>query len=301
MKESPRYCSLWFREPIHRGLEISYLCESLVYSGYSRYQRIDILDNPVHGRMLFLDYICQSSEHDEFIYHEMLVHPALFSITEPESVLVVGGATGASVREIFRHPSIQRVVKVDIDGELVEICKRHLPQWHQGSYDDPRLSVIIEDGRKYLEETSELFDSIILDLSDPYEGSPALLLFTREFYELVRDHLKPGGTVTLQAQGISPEEAALHARITNTVKSVFPVVRAYPYTLHSFHRPDAHVFATKDKSWSLEALVRRAESFPMPCRYFSPEIARGMFNLPPYLHEAYEKHTDILKDELVKT
>jgi len=290
--------SLWFREPIGAGLEILYSCQDLVFSGRSRYQEITIVDSQVHGRMLFLDGICQSSENDEFIYHEMLVHPALFSHPEPKSVLVVGGATGASLREIFRHPGIERVVMVDIDGELAALCRRHLPQWHQGNYYDSRLELLIEDGRKFLETSSEIFDCVILDLSDPFEGSPALLLFTREFYHLVKAHLGPKGAVAVQAQGISPEEVALHARITNTMKRVFPVVRPYPYTLHSFHRPDAHVLASLDLDWSWDTLVQRAEEEPMTTRYFSPEIARGMFNLPPYMHQAYETYNQILTDDL---
>jgi spermidine synthase len=298
VKDQTAQTPLWFREAIGSGLEILYRCDQLVYSGRSRYQEITIVDTQVHGRMLFLDGICQSSENDEFIYHEMLVHPTLFSHSEPRSVLVIGGATGASLREIFRHPGIARVVMVDIDGELAELCQRHLPQWHQGRFDDPRLELLTKDGRKYLETSSEIFDCIILDLSDPFEGSPALLLFTREFYHLVKAHLGPRGTVAVQAQGISPEEVALHARIANTMKNVFPVVRPYPYTLHSFHRPDAHVLASLDPDWSLDALIRRAEQTPLPLRYFSPDIARGMFTLPPYMHQAYAAFNQILTDDL---
>ena len=299
MKEQASPSLLWFREPIGSGLEIRYLCDKLVYSGQSHYQKIAFVDSLVHGRMLFLDGICQSSANDEFIYHEMLVHPALFSHPAPKAVLVVGGATGASLREILRHPGIERVVMVDIDGELIEICKHYARQWHEGNFDDPRLELIIEDGRQYLERTSEVFDSVILDLSDPFDSSPASLLFTQEFYQVVKTHLGPRGTVAVQAQGISPEETAVHARISNTIKSVFPVVRPYPYTLHCFHRPDAHVLASTDPAWSLETLIQRAEHTPLPLRYFSPEIARGMFNLPPYLYRAYEAFTEILTDDLM--
>ncbi len=299
VKEQASPSLLWFREPIGSGLEIRYLCDRIVYSGQSCYQKIAFVDSLVHGRMLFLDGICQSSANDEFIYHEMLVHPTLFSHPEPKSILVVGGATGASLREIFRHPGIERVVMVDIDGELIEICKRFAREWHQGSFHDARLDLIIEDGRHYLERTSEIFDSVILDLSDPFDSRPASLLFTREFYQVVKTHLGPHGTLAVQAQGISPEEVAVHARITNTLKGVFRVVRPYPYTLHCFHRPDAHVLASRDPGWCLETFAQRVRSTPLPLRYFSPEIACGMFNLPPYLYRAYEVFTEILTDDLM--
>ena len=187
MKEQDSQSPLWFREPIGTGLEILYRCSNVVYSGRSRYQEITIVDSEVHGRMLFLDGICQSSENDEFIYHEMLVHPALFSHPGPQSVLVIGGATGASLREILRHPGIERVVMVDIDGELAALCRRHLPQWHQGNSMILASNCWHQDGRKYLETSSEIFDCVILDLSDPFEDSPSLLLFHQRILQSGQD------------------------------------------------------------------------------------------------------------------
>lgn len=288
---------LWFREPVEGGLAVSYLCDKVVYSGQSRFQRIDIVDTRMHGRMLFLDGVGQSSERDEFIYHEMLVHPALFSHPQPKSVLVIGGAEGATLREIFRHVGIERVLMVDIDNELIEVCKRHLVSWHQGSYQDPRLEFITGDGRRYVQDCSETFDSIIVDLSDPLEGGPAVLLFTREFYELLKSRLTPKGAITFQGEGISPQEVALHARMANTLKAVFPMVYPYPYALHSFHRPDAHILVSLDPNWSVDGFVQRVARANLPLHYLSPEIARGMFNLPPYLYQAYKSHNQILTDE----
>lgn len=292
---TPAY--LWFREPVQGGLAVSFLCERAIYSGRSRFQQIDIVDTRMHGRMLFLDGVGQSSERDEFIYHEMLVHPALFSHPNPKSALVIGGAEGATLREIFRHPGIERVVMVDIDDELIEICKHHLPSWHQGSYADPRLELITTDGRSYVQDCSESFDCIVVDLSDPLEGGPAVLLFTREFYTLLKRRLTPMGSITFQGEGISPQEVPLHARMVNTLKAVFPTVLPYPYTIHSFHRPDAHILVTLDSSWALEGFVQRIGQADLPLRYLSPEIARGMFNLPPYLHQAYKTYDKILTDE----
>ena len=297
MTHSSSISHLWFREPVQGGLAVSYLCDKVVYSGQSRFQRIDIVDTRMHGRMLFLDGVGQSSERDEFIYHEMLVHPGLFSHPQPKSVLVIGGAEGATLREIFRHPGIERVVMVDIDNELIEICKRHLDSWHQGSYEDPRLELITGDGRRYVQDCSETFDCIIIDLSDPLEGGPAVLLFTQEFYELLKKRLNLKGAITFQGEGISPQEVALHARIVNTLKAVFPMVRPYPYSIHSFHRPDAHILVSLDPNWSLDGFVQRVERAKLTLRYLSPEMARGMFNLPPYLHQAYKNHNQILTDE----
>lgn len=288
----------WYRELINGGLEeICYLCDREVYSGQSYYQQIHIVDTRMHGRMLFLDGVAQSAQSDEFIYHEMLVHPALFSLPDPRSVLVIGGAEGATLREILRHPGIERVVMVEIDGELLDLCKYYLSAWHQGSFEDTRLEVIIGDGREYIESCSEEFDSIIMDLSDPVENGPSLLLFTSEFYHLVKNHLTARGSVSVQGEGVSPQDMVMHARITNTLRSVFQVVRPYTYTIHSFHRPDAHILASKDPEWSIDALVRRTEKASLPLRYFSPEIAPAIFSLPLYLNRGYAEYNQVLTDK----
>lgn len=296
MRKKAGRTPFWFREPFSEGLEVAYLCDQLIYSGRTHYQQVDIVDTRVHGRMLFLDRIGQSCEKDEFIYHEMLVHPALFSHPRPQSVLVIGGATGASLREILRHPSVERVVMADIDGELTDICKHYLPRWHRGSFQDSRLELVIEDGRKYVENCLESFDCMVIDLSDPIEGGPAMHLFTIEFYEALRNRLNSGGVITFQGEAISPQDLELHARMTNTLKRVFPVVCPYPYTLYSYHRPDAHILATENTDWSFSLFLTRVDKAALPTRYFCPEIARGMFFLPRYLIEAYDIHTDILTD-----
>ncbi len=154
---------IWFREPSLNGVSICYLCDRVIYHGVSKYQTIDIVETRLHGKMLFLDGVAQSAERDEFIYHELLVHPAMFAHPNPEKVLVIGGAEGATLREVLKHQTVKRAVLVDIDGELVEICKQYLPGWHQGSFDDPRVEVVIGDGRDYVVKCNEKFDVIIID------------------------------------------------------------------------------------------------------------------------------------------
>lgn len=292
----PLHCR--FRESIQEGMEqIDYLCERIIFSGRSMFQRIDVVDTLAHGRMLFLDGVAQSAEYDEFIYHEVLVHPALFSHPRPRSVLVIGGAEGATLREVLRHDRVDRVVMVDIDAELVEVCRSHLPQWHRGSFDDPRLELMFDDGRHYVAQCADRFDCIILDLSDPDEGSPARMLFTEEFYRLIRERLNPGGTVSAQGEGIGPRHLQLHARIRNTLERVFGRVLTCPYTLPSFHRPDAHLLAITDPGWSLESFAQRIELSSMELHHLSASFARGMFAVPAYVARAYEAHTEILTDK----
>ncbi|MEJ5299498.1 MAG: polyamine aminopropyltransferase [Thermodesulforhabdaceae bacterium] len=288
---------LWFREISLNGDSISYLCDQVVWCGVSKYQRIDIVDTRLHGRMLFLDGVAQSSERDEFIYHELLVHPAMFGHPAPERVLIIGGGEGATLREVLRHSTVKRAVLVDIDGELIEVCKKYLPTWHQGSFEDPRVEIVVSDGRAYVEQCTESFDVVIIDLSDPLEDSPAVFLFTREFYTLVRNRLTPQGCVTIQGEGVSPQEHTLHVRIVNTLKEVFPVVKPYIYSLHSFHRPDSHIFVTLQEDWTPEHTAERFIKSGMSLRYLTAEMFRKLFILPSYLQEAYEEDKHIITDE----
>lgn len=287
---------LWFRELQSSGEETLYACRAVLWHGRSRYQQIDIVETEMHGLVLFLDGVVQSAQRDEFIYHEVLVHPAMWSHPAPRRVLIIGGGEGATLREVCRHQDVRRIVMVEIDGELVEICRRLLPQWHQGSFDDPRVELIIGDGRAFVEKTEERFDVAVLDLSDPMDESPAALLFTQEFYELVARCLTPMGCVSVQGECISPQKVAAHARIVNTLKQVFPVVHPCPYSLHSFHRPDAHILATKNPQWSVDAVVQRARSMAMPLRYLNAPMVEKLFTVPPYLEEAYALHREPLTD-----
>ena len=160
-----------------------------IVSRQTKYQFMEILETHSYGKCLVLDGRIQSSHADEFIYHELLVQPGLLAHPDPRRAMVIGGGEGATIREILRHRSITHCLMVDIDGEVVEECRRHLPEMHQGAFDDPRTRLLHEDARAYLERTTERFDLIVIDLVEPLEEGPACLLFTKEFYTLVRERL----------------------------------------------------------------------------------------------------------------
>jgi spermidine synthase len=288
---------LWFAESGGRNHSIQYRIKEKIFSGKSEFQKIEILDTYEYGRMLFLDGVAQSSERDEFIYHETLVHPALLCHPHPEKVCVIGGAEGATLREIFRHPSIKKVVMVDIDEFLVGLCREHLPQYSAGAYDDPRLTLIFGDGRKYLEETSEFFDAIIVDLSDPVPDSPAVYLFTREFYQALAARLKPKGVACLQGESMRPWRVELHARMVNTMAEIFHAVRAYPYFLPCFHELHGHIVATLGEDPKDIDLVSRMKDRGLEFQYFSPDFLAHLFRVPGFVEAAYKEFPEILTDD----
>jgi spermidine synthase len=287
---------VWFAEDGSTNLVINYRCLRTVYSGRSSYARIDIVDTAEYGRMLFLDGIAQSAEQDEFIYHESLVHPAMLLHPNPRSVCIVGGAEGATIREVAKYQNVSRIVMVDIDEELVKVCKRHLSSWSNGAYEDPRLQLHIGDGRKFLEQTEETFDVIMVDLNDPTEDSPAIYLFTREFYQLVYRRLGKEGIGCFQGTDLQPNKLTLHARIYNTISSVFRWVISYPYMLPSFHCMHSFILASKGKEPRFSDLGERLRRQKFKLEYLTPPFLQTLFRMPAYVEQAYVQNQEIITD-----
>ncbi|MBD0393724.1 MAG: methyltransferase domain-containing protein, partial [Microcoleus sp. C1-bin4] len=181
------------------------------------YQEMYVVQTGTYGKGLVLDGKWQSCTGDEFLYHEPLVHPAMIGHGSPKKVLVLGGGEGATIREVLRWKTVEKVVMIDIDGEVVEACREHLPEMHQNAFDDPRCEVVIGDALDYLDKTDKDWDIVISDLSDPIEEGPSFQLFTKEYFEKVRGVMSPNGYFVVQAGPVSPAEMKMHARIVNTL------------------------------------------------------------------------------------
>ena len=220
----------WFHDHISPDLTVMHSIREKIYSGRTKFQSVDIIKTGGFGTCLILDGKIQSSEADEFIYHEALVHPAMLAHPRPERVFIAGGGEGATLREVLAHKTVKRAVMVDIDEEVVALCRRFLPLWHEKAFNDPRTELHFVDARKYLDESSEEFDVIIIDLADPLEEGPARLLYTREFYEMVKQRLGPGGIMSVQAESSEWTNLDNFAAIVSTLGNVFPV--ACPYQVH---------------------------------------------------------------------
>ena len=217
----------WFQEYLTPNLAQYVAVRERVFSGKTRFQEVEVLDTIDFGRCLILDGKTQSSEADEFVYHEALVHPAMVAHPNPESVFIAGGGEGATLREVLAHNSVKSAVMVDLDGEVVEICRRFLPNHHRGAFDDPRVQLHIADARKYLEDTEDTYDVIIVDLPDPQEAGPASFLYTQSFYSLLRRRLNPEGVVAVQSEQCMTGNLKAFTAISHTLGSVFP--RVFPY------------------------------------------------------------------------
>lgn len=270
----------------------------VIHSGRTGYQQVDIVETYSFGKCLFLDGKLQSSEYDERIYHEALVHPAMMTHPEPRRVLIVGGGEGATAREVLRYPSVERVVMVDIDRELVELCKRYMPEWNRGAFDDPRLELVIGDGRKYIEETNETFDVAILDLTDPIPGTPSVLLYTKEFYGLLRRKLRGGGVAVTQATSLR-FSLETFAKIRNAVASAFPLARSYTAPVISFISFWGFVLGSLGRdplSVSSEEIRERLASLKGELAFYNEDAHRLMFRIPKFISEKADKVTEVPTD-----
>jgi len=269
--------------------------EEVYYEGRTRYQHVLIARTQAFGDALFLDGYVQSTEADEFIYHEALVHPAMLAHPSPRRVAVIGGGEGATIREVLRYPGVERVVMVDIDGELIELAKRYLGKWHQGAFEDRRVELVLTDGRRFLEEAEPgSFDVVILDLTDPAEGTPGVMLYTEEFYRAVAGALGPEGVAVTQATS-TRYNLFMYAIIRNTMARVFPHVRPYKAFIPAFLSEWGFMLASKGR----DPLVDEGEverRLPGGLRFLDAETYRCLFTLPKHVKEAMAREKRVSTD-----
>ena len=271
----------------------------VVARGRTRYQSYEVFENPLWGLSLILDDRLQSAQTDEFIYHEALVHPVMTGHPQPQRVLVVGGGEGATLREVLKHNTVTAAVMVDIDEELVAFCRESLPTFHGGAFDDPRVQLVFADGRGWLAEApDDFFDVIIIDLPEPVPGGPAVRLFTREMYELVRQKLAHEGLMVVQS-GSAGIWGQMMPDLNRTLREVFPRVVAYTAFVPSFmDLYGFHLAGSENFVWPLvsEVAVRLAARGVTGLRWFSPEYSASLPLLPVYLKERLVKLGRVLTD-----
>ena len=275
--------------------------KNIVCQVQSKIQKIIIVDTYSYGKCLILDNEFQSAEADEFIYHEALVHPSLILHPCAEHVLVLGGGEGATLREVLRHKKVKNAVMVDIDKEMINCAKEHLPTFHAGAFDDKRVELVIDDGRKYLERVNNQFDVAIIDVSDPLEGGHSYLLFTVEFYQIVAKKLKKDGILIVQSGAASIAENAVFTAICNTLSKVFPHIFPYVTYIPSYALQWGFVMATYNLGnldITGEQIDERITSrVNGTLRFYDSITHHALFNLPKYLRTDIQKQTRVIRDK----
>ncbi len=292
--------SRWFLEVSTKHEINLHSLDDVIHESQSRFQKVEILKLGSFGKTLVLNGKIQSAEKDEFIYHESLVHPAMITSGNPSRVLIAGGGEGATIREALRYPSIENIILVDLDSEVVDVCRRYLTEWHQGAFDNPKVRVVYDDARKLISETEETFDIIILDLPEPDEAGPALMLYTKDFYEEVYSTLGDNGIMVTQATSIASNNYDTFSFIFNSIKQVFPVVRGYWTSVPSFYTPWGFVYASKGDDPLLlgkDEVKRRLSRLSGELRFYDSDMHTAIFSLPRFLKEALKKEKRVNTDK----
>ncbi len=278
----------WFDERLHQslldhGYTQRFEVTRVVYEKKTEFQDLIIFDTPAFGRVLALDGIIQTTERDEFTYHEMLAHVPIFAHGKVNTVLIVGGGDGGVLREVLRH-DIDKATLVDIDGAVIDVCREHMPGLSGGAFEDRRTRLVIADGVKFVAERDETFDVIIVDSTDPI--GPGAALFRPEFYTNCKARLTPGGVLVTQ-NGVpffQPDEVAETYR---GLKHLFADATFYVTAVPTYVGGLMTLgWATDDaglRTLSEAVSADRVAAAAIETRYYAPAVHRGAFALPPYI------------------
>lgn len=255
--------------------------ERELYRERTEHQDLVIFENPVFGKVLALDGVVQTTTRDNHAYHEMLLHPPLLAHGRARRVLIIGGGDGGSLREAVKHP-LERIVLVEIDAAVIELSKRWLPELADGAFEDPRAEVVIADGCRFVAETPERFDLIVVDSTDPI--GPGQVLFTSEFYAGCRRCLAPGGLLVTQ-QGVPLLQPEVLRNGHERLRPLFADLAFY-LTVVPTYNGGAMALGWASDAPALRQLPRatleqRRAALGLRSRYYSPAVHQAAFALPP--------------------
>ncbi len=274
--------SLWFFESASPAHKLQWKVKREIYSVESPFQHIQVLETEQFGMALILDGIMQTTLGDEFIYHEMLALIPLLSHPDPRKVLIIGGGDGGLSREVLRIPEVQQVVMVEIDPAVVDVARRFFPH-HTEALNDSRLQILFEDGASFLSRqasTEEKFDVILVDSTDPEGDGPGRFLYTPEFHADVKRALNVGG-VYVQHTGAPFFNPDVVSMVSADVGKKFPVCQTYWATVPTYPG-GIFTFTAGSLGPDLKKPLRQA---PSECQWYTPEIHRLAFSLPPYFQK----------------
>ncbi len=282
---------LWFSEFHTKNVKLSIKVDKQLYSGQSDFQRIDVFESEEFGRFLTLDGYMMLTEKDEFIYHEMIVHVPMAVNPDIKNVLVIGAGDGGVIRELTRYNTIENIDMVEIDEQVVEVCKKYLPKT-ACAFDDKRVHLYIQDGLKYIRKCENQYDLIIVDSTDPF--GPGEGLFTKEFYGNCYKALNESGIMVNQHE--SPfyhDDAIAMQRAHKRIVESFPISKVYQVHIPTY--PSGHWlfgFASKKFHPIRDMDEARWNALGLATRYYNSELHRGAFALPNYVEDLLEHVED---------
>lgn len=279
-----------YQETLYDGYGQRFSVDRMLHEVRTEHQHLVIFENARMGRVMALDGVIQTTEADEFIYHEMLTHVPILAHGAAKRVLIIGGGDGGMLREVSKHASVEHITMVEIDGTVVDMCKEFLPNHSQGAFDDPRLNLVIDDGMRFVATTTEKFDVIISDSTDPI--GPGEVLFSENFYQACHRCLNDGGVLVTQ-NGTPFMQLDTVRNTAGRMNGLFADWHFYQAAVPTYIG-GAMTFAWGSSNPVLRqvdtaALQQRFAASGIQTRYYNPAIHQGAFALPQYVLQAIGK------------
>ncbi|MFW2390398.1 MAG: polyamine aminopropyltransferase [Polyangiales bacterium] len=274
---------LWYDETFDDHTRIGLKVKETLFSGQSPYQKVEVIDTVGFGRVLVIDNVFMTSEYDEFLYHEMLAHPAMATAPTISRVLIIGGGDGGTAREVLRHADVKQCVMIEIDEMVVEASKKYLPGIGT-AWDDPRLDVRFIDGIEYVKQSNdERYDVVLLDGTDPV--GPGAVLFDERFYAGCKRMLAPGGVMALQSE--SPLLMMdVFVETQHKLRKLFAEVHPYLGPVPLYGTGTWSWTWCSDTGEPLRAIHERQEAIVEGSKAYNRELHQAVFALPNYVKRA---------------
>jgi len=275
---------LWITEQQTEDMLISFRIKEKLHEEKTDFQHLSVVDTYTYGRMLFLDHCVMTSIKEEFVYHEMITLVALNTHPNPEHVLVIGGGDGGAIREIVKHPKVKTATLVEIDGRVVENSKKYLPEIG-AAFDDPKVTVLINDGIKHIQEHKNKFDVIIIDSTDPV--GQAARLFSADFYQDVYDALHEEGIMVAQTESpFLEKDKVLIKRIHQDLGKLYPLVKLYLVYIPVYPTGMWSFTMASKKHDPLQVMPE--DIVAINTRYYNKDIHYSSFVLPNFVADIFK-------------
>jgi len=273
----------FYKEITPAGFGVAIKIKEVLFSDQSPFQKVEIIDtDSALGKILTLDDLMMTSEGDEYFYHEMISHIPMMNHPCPKSVLVIGGGDGGTVREVLKHDTVEKVVLCEIDGMVIDVCKKYLPTI-AGALENPKVEILVEDAIEYIKTKKSEFDIVLIDSTDPM--GPGEGLFTEEFYTNVKKSLKKGGIVAAQSESpfVNKEEIK---KMYTLLKKVFPITSTFTSPVPTY--PGGY-WAWAFCSETVQPLSyldeKRCKEITKTCKIYNKEYHLARFALPNFLQK----------------
>lgn len=279
-----------FAETLYDSYGQHFAIDEVYFESRTEHQHLVIFHNAKFGRVMALDGVVQTTERDEFYYHEMMAHVPLFAHGSPQRVLIIGGGDGGLLREVVKHRTVEQVTKVEIDGDVVEMAKTWLPNHSRGAFDDPRFELVIADGAEFVRNCSQQWDVILIDSTDPI--GPGEVLFSNSFYRDCTRILAGGGIMVTQ-NGVPFMQLDEVRKSARAFAGLFADWHFYGVAVPTYIGGLMTLgWATQDprlRAQPLEPISQRFNEAAIETRYYTPAVHCGAFALPRFVEEAIGK------------